>query len=151
MMSGIRGKNTLPELVVRRGLHRNGFRFRLHVSILAGKPDIVLPKYHSVIFVNGCFWHGHQGCRYFKLPSTRIDFWKNKIERNVVNDDRSIKILIGAGWRVAVVWECALKGKKNESLVCLFDNLSEWIRSESSASAVEFTSSGGPFPIVISP
>lgn len=150
MMSGIRGKNTAPELVIRRGLHRNGFRFRLHVSNLAGKPDIVLPKFGVVIFVNGCFWHGHRGCRYFKLPSTRIDFWKNKIERNIQNDARSIRVLIGFGWRVAVVWECATKGKKDVHLRCLLDNLSEWIRSGPSTSAMEFTNSGGPFPINLS-
>jgi DNA mismatch endonuclease, patch repair protein len=147
MMSGIRGKNTIPELVVRRGLHRNGFRYRLHVSSLPGKPDIVLPKYRAVVYVNGCFWHGHGGCLYFKLPSTKIEFWKKKIERNILNDARSIRSLIGTGWRVAIVWECALKGKAVKPLSCLLDDLSEWLLSESSLPAIEFTSAGGPFPV----
>jgi len=145
MMSGICGKNTKPELVIRKGLHRQGFRFRLHVSNLAGKPDIVLPKHGVVIFVNGCFWHGHSCCKYFKLPSTRIDFWRNKIEKNKQNDCRSINALIAAQWRVAIVWECSIKRRSDTFQAELLDNLSSWIRSGKS-SIVEFTSSGVSFP-----
>lgn len=145
MMSGIRGKNTKPELVIRKGLHRQGFRFRLHVSTLAGKPDIVLPKYGVVVFVNGCFWHGHSGCKYFKLPSTRIDFWRNKIEKNIQNDARSIKALIDAQWRIAIVWECALNRRSDTPPSELLENLSTWIRTGKTNPIVEFTSSGGPF------
>jgi len=109
MMSGIRGRNTKPEILVRSLLHREGFRFRLHVRELPGKPDIVLPKYRAVIFVHGCFWHGHD-CPLYRLPGTRPDFWRNKIDRNRASDRRAREALLAAGWRVAVVWECALRG-----------------------------------------
>ena len=109
MMAGIRGKNTKPELLVRKGLHALGFRFLVHDRRLPGKPDIVLPKWRSVIFVNGCFWHGHN-CRLFKWPATREQFWRDKITRNQENDARACAALQNGGWRVAKVWECALKG-----------------------------------------
>lgn len=109
MMSGIRGKNTKPELLLRRGLHALGFRFRLHDKKLPGSPDLVFPKYHAVLFVNGCFWHGHQGCRYFKVPSTRQEFWLAKIEANQARDERVHADLIESGWRVGTVWECATR------------------------------------------
>jgi DNA mismatch endonuclease (patch repair protein) len=109
MMSGIRGRNTKPEILVRSLLHREGFRFRLHVRELPGKPDIVLPKYRAAIFVHGCFWHGHD-CPLYRLRSTRPDFWRNKIDRNRASDHRARDALLAAGWRVAVVWECALRG-----------------------------------------
>lgn len=109
MMSGIRDRNTKPEIVVRSMLHRQGFRFRLHVRELPGKPDIVLPRHRAVIFVNGCFWHGHD-CHLFKWPKTRVDFWRKKIERNRENDNKARVVLLANGWRVAVVWECAIKG-----------------------------------------
>lgn len=108
-MSGIRGRNTKPEILVRGVLHREGFRFRLHVRELPGKPDIVLPKYRAAIFVHGCFWHGHD-CPLYRLPGTRPDFWRNKIERNRDCDRRARDALLAAGWRVAVVWECAIRG-----------------------------------------
>lgn len=108
-MSGIRGRNTKPEILVRSLLHREGFRFRLHVRELPGKPDIVLPKYRAAIFVHGCFWHGHD-CPLYRLPGTRPDFWRNKIDRNRACDRRARDALLAAGWRVAVVWECALRG-----------------------------------------
>lgn len=107
-MRAIRSKNTKPELLVRKGLHAAGFRFRLHGAGLPGKPDIVLPKYRSVIFVHGCFWHGH-GCKYFKLPKTRPDFWLAKIEANRARDARDIEKLNQLGWRVILIWECATK------------------------------------------
>lgn len=110
MMSGIRGKNTRPEIIVRQALHRAGFRFRLHRKDLPGKPDIVLPKYHAVIFVHGCFWHGHD-CRYFKVPKTRTDFWLSKIIANTRRDRIQEDALRSAGWSVFTVWECELRDK----------------------------------------
>lgn len=105
MMSGIRGKNTRPEMAVRRYLHKQGFRYRLHNSTLPGKPDLTLPKYRTVIFVHGCFWHMHH-CQHFVWPKTRQDFWKRKITDNVARDERNEKRLMELGWRVLVVWEC---------------------------------------------
>lgn len=107
-MSGIRGKNTKPEIIVRQALHRAGLRFRLHRKDLPGKPDIVLPKYHAVIFVHGCFWHGH-GCRYFKVPKTRTDFWLDKITANARRDRIHEDDLRNAGWSVFIVWECEIR------------------------------------------
>jgi len=113
-MSRIRGKDTKPEMLVRRFLHANGFRYRLHVKTLPGKPDIVLPKYRTVIFVHGCFWHGHKNCRYFKIPRTRTKWWTTKIERNNTNDEKAVKALRKAGWKIITVWECMLKPTKAE-------------------------------------
>src|SRR5690606_20475601 len=107
MMSGIRGKDTKPEWLVRRALHARGLRYRLHAREIAGRPDLGLPRHRAVVFVHGCFWHGHD-CRYFRLPATRPEFWKDKISRNRSNDARSRASLLAAGWRVGVVWECAL-------------------------------------------
>jgi DNA mismatch endonuclease (patch repair protein) len=109
MMSGIRGKNTKPEMLLRSALHRRGLRFRLHDKRLPGKPDLVFPSKHAVIFVNGCFWHGHSGCPYFKVPQTRRDFWMAKILRNKERDRETIAALEQTNWRVAVVWECATR------------------------------------------
>lgn len=128
MMSGIRGKNTKPECHIRSLLHRNGFRYRIHTNDLPGKPDIVLPRYHAVIFVNGCFWHGHD-CHLFKLPATRTDFWVTKIARNQENDRRAAKLLHESGWRVATVWECALRGKFRINDGMIVTRLAEWLRS----------------------
>ena len=126
MMSGIRGRNTRPEILVRSLLHRQGFRFRLHVRKLPGKPDIVLPRHHAAIFVHGCFWHGHD-CPLFRVPGTREEFWRDKISRNQVNDQKARRALLAAGWRVGVVWECALRGagKDLERVAC---HLGEWLR-----------------------
>jgi DNA mismatch endonuclease (patch repair protein) len=109
MMAGIRGKNTKPEISVRRYLHAHGFRFRLHVGNLPGRPDIVLPKYKLCIFVHGCFWHQHQDCRFATIPKTRQDFWLAKFAANRTRDERVRRNLIEAGWRVLVIWECMLK------------------------------------------
>lgn len=117
MMSGIRGKNTKPEIIVRRLLHRLGYRFRLHRKELPGKPDIVLPKWHTVIFVNGCYWHGHENCHLFRLPKSRTEFWTNKIGSNQSRDIRNYAALGDAGWKVIVVWECAVSKK-----LCLSDD-----------------------------
>lgn len=108
MMSGIRGKNTKPELVLRKTLHRMGFRYRLHVSGLPGRPDIVLPKYKAVIFVHGCFWHRHN-CRYFKWPKTNVRFWKDKFTGNKLRDRKSLRELRNSGWRTLVIWECQIR------------------------------------------
>lgn len=111
-MSRIKGKNTRPEMVVRKFLFAQGFRYRLHVKKLPGKPDIVLPKYKTVILIHGCFWHGHNGCRYFVVPKTRTEWWVKKIERNKQNDKIAIKALKRAQWDVITIWECELKPAK---------------------------------------
>src|SRR5690606_21714946 len=108
MMSGIREKNTKPEILVRKYLHSRGLRFRLHVKDLPGKPDLVFPKYRTVVFVHGCFWHHHADCKYATIPSNRADFWKNKLSENVVRDQYQVAALTGLGWRVLVIWECEL-------------------------------------------
>lgn len=126
MMSGIRGKNTTPERLVRSLLHRRGFRFRLHAKDLPGHPDIVLPRFRSVVLVHGCFWHGHH-CPLFRQPGTRPEFWKTKIERNRVNDELSIGRLADLGWRVATVWECTLRGKGKMAPDAVGDVLAEWL------------------------
>ena len=128
MMSGIRSRNTKPEKLVRSFLHRHGFRFRLHVRELPGKPDIVLPRYRAVIFVHGCFWHGHD-CHIFRMPKTREDFWSRKIARNQANDFRASEGLLLTGWRVGTVWECALRqaGKDTETLL---HPLLGWLRGK---------------------
>lgn len=114
MMAGIRGRNTKPELLIRSLLHRKGFRFRLHVKDLPGKPDIVLPKYRAVIFIHGCFWHGHQDCHLFRLPATRTEFWQEKILRNQTNDSRAVELLLAINWRVCIVWECSIRGARKD-------------------------------------
>ena len=108
-MSRIRSKDTKPELLVRKFLHKNGFRYRLHVKDMPGKPDIVLPKYKTVIFIHGCFWHGHEGCRYFVVPKTRTEWWLNKINGNATNDSKAESILKTDGWNIIKIWECELK------------------------------------------
>lgn len=113
-MSRIKGKNTKPEMLVRRFLHANGFRYRLHVKDMHGKPDIVLPKYKTVIFVHGCFWHGHDQCRYYVIPKTKTEWWLNKINGNKTKDIINVEFLKNAGWRVVEIWECELKLKKRE-------------------------------------
>lgn len=113
-MSRIKGKNTNPEEIVRKYLHSKGFRYRKNVKELPGKPDVVLPKYKTVIFVNGCFWHHHVGCRYFKWPESNAEFWRRKISDNEIRDLRNYSKLESLGWNVLVVWECDVKGKRLE-------------------------------------
>lgn len=115
MMSGIRGRNTKPELLIRSGLHRLGFRFRLHDSRLPGRPDLVFPARRAVIEVKGCFWHGHD-CHLFRWPRSREEFWRTKIAANIERDERNRAALLAASWRVAEVWECQLKGKNRRPL-----------------------------------
>ena len=112
-MAAIKGKDTKPEMIVRKYLFSRGLRFRVQVRKLPGNPDIVLPKYKTVIFVNGCFWHGHEGCKYFRLPKSNIEFWKEKIERNIERDRESMQALLVLGWKVIRVWECELRNKAN--------------------------------------
>lgn len=114
-MSHIRGKDTKPEELVRKYLFSQGFRYRKNDVRLPGKPDIVLPKYKTVIFVNGCFWHKHEGCKYFKWPQSNADFWKRKIESNAIRDRRNQELLGELGWNVLCVWECELKRNNAES------------------------------------
>ena len=130
MMAAIHSKNTKPELVIRKALHARGFRFRLHTPSLPGKPDLVFPKYRAVIFVHGCFWHGHD-CSLFKWPGTRTEFWREKIERNRMNDHKTRDTLLASGWRVGIVWECAIRnsGKNIEAVV---QRLAAWLRSNAS-------------------
>ncbi|HAY3553714.1 MULTISPECIES: very short patch repair endonuclease [Elizabethkingia] len=108
-MSKIKGKDTKPEILVRKFLFRKGLRYKLHDKKLPGKPDLVFPKYKKVIFVNGCFWHGHENCKYFIVPKTRTDWWLNKINKNKEKDLENIKKLENEGWKVYVIWECDLK------------------------------------------
>lgn len=123
-MSRIKGKDTKPEVLVRCYLHRLGFRFRLHDKKLAGKPDIVLARYKTLIFVNGCFWHGHDNCRYFTVPKTRTEWWLAKITRNCANDEQASRTLKKAGWKVITIWECDLKpGKLDRTLKKLSDKI----------------------------
>lgn len=110
-MSRIKGKNTKPEILVRKYLFRNGFRFRINVNKLPGTPDIVLSKYKTVIFVNGCFWHGHTGCKYYVVPKTRTEFWQDKIKTNIRNDNKVSLLLEEMGWRIIIIWACELKNK----------------------------------------
>lgn len=129
MMAGIGAKNTKPELVVRQILHRLGYRFRLHRKDLPGKPDIVLPRWNTVIFVHGCFWHGHNHCPLFRLPKSRTEFWKGKIAANQSRDGKVRSELLLMKWRVVEVWECALKGRLRLETNKVAELLSVAIRS----------------------
>ena len=113
-MSRIKGKDTKPEMLVRRFLHGHGYRYTLHNKKLPGRPDIVLPKYNTVIFVNGCFWHGHKNCKYYVVPKTRTDWWLNKINGNIANDKRKQAALKKLGYKIITLWECQLKPAKLE-------------------------------------
>ncbi len=108
-MAGIRGADTLPEMIVRRFLHSKGFRYRLHVRSLPGSPDLVLPKYRLVIFVHGCFWHRHAGCPFATIPDKNHEDWEKKFNQNVNRDNRTLTLLSEKGWRVIVIWECGLR------------------------------------------
>lgn len=117
MMSRIRGRNTRPEVVLRKALHRRGFRFRLNAKKLPGSPDIVLPRWKTVLFVHGCYWHRHPGCRKATTPSSNVEFWAKKFRQNVERDARNIRDLQEAGWRVGVVWECAIGSEPPPGLI----------------------------------
>lgn len=127
MMSGIRGKNTKPEMLLRKGLHARGLRYRLHTKDLPGTPDLAFPARKAVLFAHGCFWHGHD-CHLFRMPSTRPEFWSSKISRNKAVDARALTQLQAAGWRTGVVWECALKGRTRLALDDVIDRCESWLR-----------------------
>lgn len=125
-MSRIKGKDTKPEILVRKYLFSRGFRYRLHDKKLPGKPDIIFPKYKTVIFVHGCFWHGHENCRYFTPPKTRTEWWMNKISGNIKNDSQKRELLEKKGWHIITVWECQLKkGKRETTLNELISKIQE--------------------------
>ena len=130
MMSGIRGKNTKPEITVRKALHRRGLRYRLHSASVPGKPDMVFSAARAAVFVNGCFWHGHD-CKYFKLPSTRPEFWAEKIAANRTRDAFVRKSLEEQGWRYLTIWECAIRGQKTEAVAKVVAQAAKWLRSKS--------------------
>lgn len=143
-MSGIRGKNTKPELLIRKALHARGFRYRLHCD-LPGKPDICLPRHRAVIFVHGCFWHGHD-CHLFKWPKTRPEFWRAKIARNREVDRLAEERLLADGWRVAAVWECAIKGRHRLQLPDVLDTLQAWLVSDVLTLSVRGNDNAGDQP-----
>lgn len=136
MMSGIRGKDTRPEVLIRKALHARGFRYRLHVAALPGKPDMVFPKYRAVVFVHGCFWHGHD-CRYFKVPRTRTDFWLEKIGANCRRDRRQMAELRQMGWRILVVWECATRSNFLRQNDMLIDYVADWLIMDDCESQID--------------
>lgn len=127
-MAAIRGRHTKPELLVRKAMHAAGLRYRLHAKYLPGRPDLVFPRHRAVVFVNGCFWHRHD-CHLFTWPSTRREFWRNKLDRNVANDESAVVALQRAGWRVATIWECALKGRTKLDDHESMHRLAKWVRS----------------------
>ncbi|RYG99116.1 MAG: DNA mismatch endonuclease Vsr [Alphaproteobacteria bacterium] len=131
MMSGIKGKNTDPEIQIRRALHARGFRFRLHSSDVPGKPDVVLPKYRAAVFVHGCFWHGHD-CPLFRMPGTRQEFWREKIERNRKRDQTVQQQVADAGWRSMTVWECSIRGPQRLGLEETVTRIEGWLPDASS-------------------
>lgn len=126
MMASVRSKDTAPEVVVRKALHRRGFRYRTHVAELPGKPDIVLPRYRAAILVHGCFWHGHD-CALFQFPATRREFWDAKISRNRERDKEVREALRSTGWRCLTVWECALRGAEKREFMGLISDVAAWI------------------------
>lgn len=127
MMAGIRGKHTRPELELRRALHADGYRYRLHAKKISGQPDLVLRKYRAIIFVHGCFWHRHGGCRFTTTPSTRTEFWNRKFASNTGRDKTVREALLDAGWRIATIWECALR--KPQQAKQTVARLEEWLHS----------------------
>jgi DNA mismatch endonuclease (patch repair protein) len=135
-MSRIRGRDSAPELRVRRGLHAKGLRFRLHVRSLPGRPDLVLPKHRTVVFVHGCFWHAH-GCSLSKVPASRAEFWKNKLEGNAARDRRVIEGLRASAWSVLVIWECALRGRFRIGDAAVFDKAASFIRKDIAGALLE--------------
>ena len=131
MMSGIRYRDTKPELLIRKGFHKLGYRYRINNKIF-GKPDIALKKYNAVIFIHGCFWHGHIGCENFKIPKSNTDFWIDKIDKNRKRDGEVLNYLRATGWRICIVWECAIRGKiQMTNFDNIINNISNWLNSES--------------------
>lgn len=143
MMSGIRGKDTRPEMLVRRGLHGMGFRYRLHVRSLPGNPDLVFPSRGAVLVVHGCFWHGHD-CHLFKWPKSRPEFWRQKIGANMERDARALEELRGLGYRTGIVWECALKGKTRLDPEAVLARCAEWLNGDEPRMVVQGDEQGLP-------
>ena len=125
VMARIGSKDTRPEMIVRQGLHARGIRFRLHRKDLPGRPDLVLPKFQSAIFIHGCFWHSHEDCRNFRIPKTRAEFWTEKLSMNKLRDQRNIETLRGGGWRILIVWECETR---RISVAPLMDQVVGWLQ-----------------------
>ena len=141
-MAGIRGKDTRPEMILRRGLHARGFRFRLHDKRLPGSPDLVFPGRRAVIFVHGCFWHGH-ACHLFRLPATRQEFWRAKIEGNAARDALAERTLVADRWRVLTIWECALKGRERLPVEAVLDRAAAWLVAGSGREIIAGGANGG--------
>lgn len=131
-MAAVRARDTKPELMIRKALHGAGLRYRLNVRDLPGKPDIVLPRYRAGVFVHGCFWHRHE-CDLFRWPESRTEFWREKLDANAARDEKTADALDTAGWRQAVIWECALKGRKKRDFQDTMQRLIAWIRSDEQA------------------
>lgn len=145
MMAGIRGKNTRPEMLLRRGLHALGWRYRLHGRGIPGRPDLVFAPRRALVFANGCFWHGH-ACHLFRWPQSRPGFWREKIASNIARDERIRERLLADGWRVAEVWECTLKGRERRPLPGVLAELEAFLRSEE-----KFLSVGGGTRVAVPP
>lgn len=145
-MAAIKGKDTKPEMIVRKYLFSRGLRFRVQVRKLPDTPDIVLPKYKTAIFVNGCFWHGHEGCKYFRLPKSNVEFWKEKIERNIERDRGSMRALLDLGWKVIRVWECELRNKANRE-----ETLNEIYNSITSPDGCDYSLEETDIPMAAEP
>ena len=135
-MARVGSKDTKPELLIRKGLHALGFRYRLHVKHLPGKPDMVFPRYKAVIQINGCFWHGH-ACPRCRMPSSNAEYWKRKVARNRERDRANRQLLLEAGWRVLTIWECALAGKSRLDFNQVLDLASSWLLSTRSFSEIK--------------
>ena len=135
MMSGIRSRNTKPEVALRKALHRRGFRYALHGKHVPGKPDIVFPSRKAVMFVHGCFWHGHD-CPLYRVPGTRQEFWLKKIARNRERDDKVRAMINEAGWRQLVIWECATRGKGGASVELIADRAAQWLCSATTSGEI---------------
>jgi DNA mismatch endonuclease (patch repair protein) len=136
MMSGIRGRDTKIEVAIRKALHARGLRYRTDVRSLPGRPDIVLPRWRAAILVHGCFWHAHN-CGLYRVPATRRKFWREKLEGNAARDRRNLDALLAAGWRVAVVWECALRDRPHVEIEQVADKVAKWIRSRKTEAEIQ--------------
>lgn len=134
-MSGIRGRNTRIEVAVRKALFARGFRYRLNDKSLPGKPDMVFPRYRALVFVHGCYWHGHD-CTLFRLPASNQEFWQTKIDGNRARDARNISALNSLGWRIGVVWECALRNKGPKGLEIVANRLSAWLKEQEQTESI---------------
>lgn len=139
MMAGIKGRDTKPEIWLRTSLHKRGYRYRKNVKGLPGKPDIYFPTPKAAIFVNGCFWHGHENCHLYRLPKSNTDFWEDKIRTNQERDKRVLQELAGIGIRYLVIWECSIKGKTRWDSTLLLDTVENWIRNGSESISISGT------------